>query len=40
MIANGIVFAAFALSILGLCISWGRYKTATPTETLTEEGSK
>ena len=27
MIANGIAFALFAASILGLCISWGRYKT-------------
>ena len=31
MIANGIVFAAFALSILGLCISWGRFKTTKET---------
>lgn len=27
MIANGIVFALFAYSILGLCISYGRTKT-------------
>ena len=27
MIANGIVFALFAASVLALCISWGRYKT-------------
>ena len=27
MIANGIAFTLFAASILGLCISWGRYKT-------------
>lgn len=40
MIANGVVFALFAASILGLCISWGRTKTATPTHTITEEGSK
>ena len=33
MIANGIVFAAFALSVFGLCISWGQYKTTTKEET-------
>lgn len=32
MIAPGIVFAAFALSILGLSISWGRGKTTTKEE--------
>lgn len=32
MIAPGIVLAAFALSILGLCVSWGRTKTTTKEE--------
>ena len=39
MIPDSIPFAALAFSILGSCVSWGRYKT-TSSSTTTEEDMK